>query len=188
MTLSREVRDLGVREVVPRSEFPNFRDHGMQIEPPLLRLLENLQKNFGRAFVAESGLRQMLCENVGHMAGVDSIPQALERLEHRGLVAQEWLVAGGIKPDGEPCGKGMRLIVVARNRHQRFAFAARAKHRNRRRGVTNRVDTRTVAQALGVIAQSVKEQPPQEREQEAERKRDQSLQWLREQMERGPPD
>lgn len=182
-----------MREVVPRTEFPNFRDHGMNVEAPLMRLLCSLSRRYGEAFVAESGLRQMICEDVrcpecgkthpeGHMAGVDTIPQALERLELQGLIAQEWLFAGGLKPDGEPCGRGMRLIRVATNRQMRFAFAARARSRNRREGVTRKVELRraTVEQAQKNIGSMVRDQDAHTRELEAHRKRQEDAARLRE--------
>jgi hypothetical protein len=169
--LREKVRKLRVREVVPRTEFPNFRDCGKSVEPSLLRLLENLQKNHGRAFVSEAGLRRMIAEDTKHMPGVDTVPTALERFEHRGLIAQEWLLAGGIMPDGDQCKKGTRLIVVARNRHQRFVFRARAKHRNRRHGITNRIEG-TFDEVRRKIDAALERAPdPREHEEEMARKR-----------------
>src|SRR5271166_242797 len=99
---------LRVREVVRGEAFPNFRDHGRTVDAPLLRVLASLQRQYGEAFASESGLRAMIWQDTGHMPGVDTIPTALERLERQGLLQQQWLKAGGIKPDGGVCSKGTR--------------------------------------------------------------------------------
>jgi hypothetical protein len=170
-----------VREVVPRTEFPNFRDHSRMVDGPLLNVLASLQKQYGEAFAAESGLRRMICEDTGHMPGVDTIPTALERLEAQGLLTQEWLRAGGIKPDGTPCLKGTRLVRLAVNRRERFAFRSRARERDRRDGTTRRVNRnalQTLAQARASIASAVA--PPDDRQQAADRKRTEDLRRLAE--------
>lgn len=124
----------------------------------------------------------MIHDDTGHMPGVDTITTALERLELQGLIAQEWLFAGGIKPDGEQASKGMRLIRIAANRQQRFAFAARARARNRREGVTRKVELRraTVEQARKNIGAMVRDQDADARELEAQRKRQEDAARLRE--------
>jgi hypothetical protein len=175
------VRKLRTREVVPRTEFPNFRDSGMTVDRALLRILGNLQRKYGESFAAESGLRRMIAEDTGLMPGVDTIPTALERLEAQGLLTQEWLLAGGIKPDGAECTSGTRLVRVAMNRRERFAFAARAQRRNRREGVTRRVHVRalqTFEQARASIAKAVA--PPDTQAADAERRRREGLEGLAE--------
>src|ERR1700682_3720959 len=106
----RKIAPLRVREVVSRDRFPNFRDHGKMVDRPLLDLLARLQKRYGEAWASEDGLRRMICEDVGHMPGVDTIACAPERLERQGAVRQFWLKPGGIKPDGSPCTFGTRLV------------------------------------------------------------------------------
>ena len=150
--------DLAVREVVPRTRHPNFRDHHMTVDRPLMDLVWSLTKRYGEAFASESGLRRMLCEDTGHMPGVDTVPCALERLEGMGLLAQDWLLKGGIMPDGEPCHAGTRLLIPARDRHERRAFILRAKRRNRRVGVKRLPDAvalATLGKARAQIALAV---------------------------------
>jgi DNA-binding PadR family transcriptional regulator len=154
MVTTREVRHPGVREVIPRTEWPNFRDHAMSVEGPLVRLLQNLSRRFGRAYPAESGLRKMICEDTAHMPGVGTIPVALERLERRGIIAQRWALAGTIRPDDSPTGKGARLIVVARDGYERERFRELARTRDRRRGVVN-IERKT-QEALALVQQIVK--------------------------------
>ncbi len=163
--------------MVPRTEFPNFRDHAKTVRGPLLKLLINLQRRHGETFAAESGLRQMLCEDTKHMPGVGTVPHNLRKMEDEGIIWQEWLYGGGLKPDGEPCDFGMRLIRVAFNRQQRFAFAARAKARNRRQGVTRNVELRkaTVEQARKHLASTVRDLDANERERAAQKKREEDL-------------
>jgi hypothetical protein len=126
---------------VPRDRFPNFRDHGRMVDRPLLDVLASLQKRYGEAFASEAGLRRMICEDVGHMPGVDTVPTALERLERQGVLVQQWLKPGGVKPDGSPCTFGTRLIALPKCRQQRRGMLARA---NRREGVTGRIDARAL--------------------------------------------
>jgi hypothetical protein len=191
-----DVRKLRPREIVPRTEHPNFRDSGKLVTGPLLNVLGSLQKRHGEAFASEGGLRKMICEDTGHMPGVDTVATALERLEAEGLIAQEWLMAGGIKPDGSQCGRGTRLIRLAANRRERFAFAARARSRNRREGITRRIDhhaLRTLTQARASITSQVA--PPPNPQQDFERARNEALamaaelaeQWSRERPKK-PPD
>lgn len=132
------VRKLRTRERVSTSEHPNFRDHGRTVDAPLLNVLASLQKKHGESFASEAGLRRMICEDVGHMPGIDTVPSALERLEAQGLLEQRWLKPGGILPDGSVCTHGTRLIIIPRCRRHRRGLAARA----RREGTTNRVQHR----------------------------------------------
>jgi len=157
MARGERLPDLAVREVVPRDKHPNLRDHGMTVDRALLELVWRLAKKHGEAFVAESSLRRMYCEDTGHMPGVDTVPSALERFERQGLIAQDWLLRGGILPDGQPCKHGMRLIVPAKNRHERLAFIKRATYRNRRAGVTRKVSRPALeaVDARGGIAAAV---------------------------------
>jgi hypothetical protein len=131
---------LKTREVVPRTRHPNFRDHGRMVDRPLLAVIGNLQKRHGEAFASEAGLRRMICEDTGHMPGVDTIPSALERLEATGILVQRWLKPGGLLPDGSPCTFGTRIVFLPQcRRHKRALF-----HRNRREGVTGRPDRRAL--------------------------------------------
>lgn len=154
------VPKLRTREVVARDRFPNFRDHGRMVDRPLLDVLASLQKRYGEAFASEAGLRRMICQDTGHMPGVDTIPTALERLEAQGLVAQRWLKPGGILPGGGPCTYGTRLVFLPQCRRDRRGLQARA---GRRDGVTYRGDRRklhTLEQAKRSIAQQFRAPPP----------------------------
>lgn len=192
--MKAEVRELGTREVV--RDFPNFRDHGMTVEGVLLKVLSSLTKKHGEAWASEAGLRRMICEDtrcpecgvshpVGHMPGTDTIPTALERLELEGVIAQEWLLPGGILPDGSDAKRGTRLIRLARNRREHFAFAERGRTRNRRQGVTRRVNYRALAsleQARAGLAKAV--DSPKTAQIAHDLKRQEALklaeQWMRE--------
>lgn len=192
MTTSAPVRKLRTRELVPRSEFPNFRDHGRMVDRPLLNVLASLQRRYGESFASEAGLRRMIAQDVKHMPGVDTIRRALERLEAQGILAQEWLTPGGIMPDGSPCTFGTRLVRLAINRRERFAFRARARRRNRREGVSHRIVRRELGDAHKHIAAAVSggETPP-EREAAAGRKRESDLARLAElaaEWDTGPPE
>ena len=133
----REVRKVGTREKVPQTEFPNFKTSRRTVTQGLLNVLASLQKRYGEAFASEAGLRRMLAQDCGLMAGIDTLPQALERLEARGLLVQQWLAPGGLLPDGRECKWGTRLVVLT-VRRQRLAVGAR----NRRDHVTGRSDPR----------------------------------------------
>jgi hypothetical protein len=137
------VRVLRTREVVPQSEHPNFRSAGKMVDAPLLRVIASLAKKYGQAFASEAGLRRLVCEDAGRMAGVDTIPTALERLEARGIVAQRWLRPGGQLPDGNNCTRGTRLVWLPQCRHDRRAL--RVVARNRRETVSGRVDRKALA-------------------------------------------
>jgi hypothetical protein len=184
---------LKTRQVVARTLWPNFRDHGRMVDAPLLKVLASLQKKHGEAFASEAGLRRMVCEDVGHMPGVDTIPCALERLEAQGLVTQVWLKPGGLLPDGRPCTYGTRLVTIPRCRQQRRGLRAR----HRREGVTGRPD-RAALQTLEAARASIgkKLAPPPAPDRTLERKRDDDLarlreleaQWAREREPDKPPD
>lgn len=108
----RSVRRPRTREAVPKTEHPNFRDSGRSVDAPMLRVLTNLQRKYGEAFVAEAGLRKMVCEDTGLMPGQDTIRRALERLERKGLIEQEWLHKGDVLPNGAVAFAGMHLVIV----------------------------------------------------------------------------
>jgi hypothetical protein len=168
---------LTTREVVPRSRFPNFRDHGRMVDRPLLAVLASLMKKHGEAFASEAGLRRMICEDTGHMPGVDTIPTALERLEETGVLTQRWLKPGGLLPDGRPCTYGTRLVYLPQCRPHRRALASK---RNRREGVTGRPDRRaldTLQAARASIGKAVA--PIAERDGGLDRRRDAELARLR---------
>lgn len=137
-----EVARLRTREVVGRDRFPNFRDHRKMVDGPLLRVVASLQKKYGRAFASEAGLRRMICEDTGHMPGVDTVPTALERLEREGIVWQRWLRPGGTLPDGRPCTYGTRVVFLPQCRHDRRGLRA---VRNRRETISGRVDKQALA-------------------------------------------
>ena len=119
-----------VRERIPRAIHPNFRDDAhASVTAPLLRLLQRLQRGRGEAWASESGLRQMICEDTGHMPGVGTIPAALDRMQSRGLLEQVWILAGSILPTGETAHHGTRGIHVATNRGERQAIRAKNKRR-----------------------------------------------------------
>jgi hypothetical protein len=148
-----ECREIGNREVVPRTEYPNFRDHGMTVDVALLRLCTNLQKKYPLGgFASERQHRKMLCEDTGHMPGKDTIPMALKRLAAQGLVVHMWLVKGQIGPDGAPLKYGTRIVYVPKTDRQRRSaqrfnatLPERRIYRNRQSGF----DVRTLTAKLG---------------------------------------
>lgn len=152
MAVARSVRDVSSREVVPTSEWPNFRDHGRTVDRPLLKLLSNLQRRQGRAWASEGGLRKMLCEDIGHMAGTTTIAKALARLAVQGLVVHVWLVPGQILPDGAECTHGTRLVWVPKTDRQRRAAQRFRAQRDARTPYRTRAvgfDVRRLAAKLG---------------------------------------
>lgn len=150
----RQVRRPETRQVVPRSEHPNFRDHGRMVDRPLLDLLSRLQKRHGRAYASEAGLRQMICEDTGHMPGVGTLPAASKRLGEQGLLVDVWLTRGNILPSGESCNAGVHLLWVPRTDGQKAAARAfnkehgRKPYRNRLTGH----DAHTLLARLGAAA------------------------------------
>jgi hypothetical protein len=121
--VTHKVRAIASREVVPTSEFPNFRDHGRVVGRALLRIVGNLQKRHGKSFASEGGLRRMVCEDTGHMPGVTTIAKALVRLAGEGVLVQVHQRGGHgeVLPDGESCDHGTRLVWIPRTQRQRHA-------------------------------------------------------------------
>lgn len=161
-TRTRVVARPGIRAAVPRTAWPNFRDARKTVDRPLLYLLVRLQRRYGRAYVAEAALRKMICEDTGHMPGMDTIRRALDRLAGRGLLYQEHLVKGGILPDGSTAYAGMREIRVALSHAERLRLMDRARRKEGRvRSVGMRVDHRQLIELM-TIKRSVapSDQPP----------------------------
>jgi len=151
----RAIRRPKTREAVPKNECPNFRDHGKSVDAALLRLLCNLQKKHGWAYVSEASLRKMVAEDTGHLPGQDTIRRALNRLEQKqGLLHQVWLVKGGVMPDDpeQVVNAGCRLIRVALSRSERYSFLAqarlRAKRRTGRETTTGRINHRAMFELM----------------------------------------
>lgn len=179
---------------------PNFRDHGMTVDRWLLALVGRLQARHGEAWASEAGLRFMIAQDTqretgdAHMPGLDTVRRALERLERRGLVLQTWLLPGGVLPDKSTCTHGTRLLTIPRLWRDRRVV----RTRNRREGITNRVDGRalhTLEQARAAIAAKVTP-APDARELAAARKRDEdrlrlaelAAKWERPTHEKPPPE
>lgn len=164
--MRREVRRPKVREVIPRDEVPNFRDHGKTVDRWLLDLLVRLQKKFGRAWASEAGLRFMIAQDTGHMPGVGTIPSALLRLAAQGLLVQVWLYAGQVKPDGGTCDYGTRLIRVTKTEKERSAARRFFAEHKRTEGVKNRLtghDAGMLVARLGAAARpSMPPAPPED--------------------------
>jgi hypothetical protein len=130
-----------VRE--PRRDVPNFRDHGLMVDRPLLRLVANLQRAHGYAWASEASLRAMVHQDSGHLPGVSTIPKALRRLERLGYVESRWIYRASLLPDGSTAEVGCLRLRVAVNRGERRGIAARAAKVDRRTNVSLRVQ-RTV--------------------------------------------
>jgi hypothetical protein len=148
-------RKIRTREVV-RDE-PNFRDYGMTVERDLLRILGNLQKEYGEAWASEAGLRSMILQDRAHCPGVSTLPKALVRLQEQGLVEKVRLKPGGILPSGEVCTHGTCLIYIPQGRRARRALVTRVKH-DARAGETRRIHPRmahTLEQARAQIGKAV---------------------------------
>jgi len=181
-----DVERPGTRAVVPRTLWPNFRDTGGSVDYALLRILENLQRRWGWSHVTEAGLRQMVCEDTGKMPGVGTLPAALERLSAQGLLYQEWLIKGGVLPNGEVATAGVRLVRVAASRSERRAFLGRRpkpargrrKLRAPRRVMTTglRVNHRAVFLLEGAAAKPAP--APSAPAVDFERMRGRALEWL----------
>ena len=151
---ARIVRDISSREVVPRSEWPNLRDHGRTVDAPLLRLLSNLQRGAGRSWASEGGLRRMICQDIGHMPGTTTVAKALVRLGVQGLVVPVQLYPGQILPDGRVCTHGTRLVWVPKTDKQRRASARFNAERNKRgpyRTRTSGFDSRVLTARLAAV-------------------------------------
>lgn len=145
------------REIVPRTAWPNFRDHRKSVDAALMHLLCNLQRAHGWSYASEAGLRQKICEDVGHMPGMDTVRRALDRLAELGLLHQVWLLKGGILPNGDVASAGTRLIRVAMSRAERHSFIARARNRGREKS-TGRVNHRALFELM--TAQRTVAPPP----------------------------
>ena len=159
-----KIRRPKTREKIARAECPNFRDHRMTVDAPLLKVVASLQRRYGEAFASEAGLRQMIGNDTGHMPGVGTLVDALERLQRRGILKQVWLEpANGrtgrpadVLPTGERVVFGTRLIFLAQSRGQKRAFRAHARSRaqqNKRRFLT-------LVQARAEVAQAVDSAAP----------------------------
>jgi len=150
----------------------------MMVDRYLLDVIASLQRKHGEAFASEAGLRRMICEDSGHMPGVDTVPCALERLADLGLLTQQWLKPGGLLPDGSPCTYGTRLVVIPKCRQQRRGLWSRAR---RREGITGRVDARqlaTLEQARKTIAKTLAPPPAPPTDRSIEAKRAEDLERL----------
>jgi hypothetical protein len=117
-----EVRRPGTRERVPASELPNLRDHGLTLDRDGPRILQNLQRQYGYAFITEASLREMHAQDTRHMPGVGTWCAWLDRAAARGEVHQFWLTRGGIMPDGGLCKVGVRLVRFATSEKERDRF------------------------------------------------------------------
>jgi hypothetical protein len=146
------------REIVPRTAWPNFRDHGKSVDAALLRVLCNLQRAHGWSYVTEAGLRKMICEDLGHMPGMDTVRRALDRLAWQGLLHQVWLLKGGVLPDGNVASAGVRLIRVALSRAERASFLARV--RRGREKTTGRVNHRALFDLMSAQRKLAPPTPP----------------------------
>jgi hypothetical protein len=137
------------RAKVPRSgpgSWPNLRDHRLTVDREALRILVNLQRARGWAYITDAGLRVAFCEDTGHMPGVGTMYAALERMRALGLLHVVWLLKGGLRPDGEPATAGMWLIRVALNRGERQSFFGRYKRA--REKTTGRINHRAVFELM----------------------------------------
>jgi len=144
----RTVQRPETRTAIPKTTWPNFRDHHKSVDRALLDLLCNLQRGHGWSYVAEAGLRKMICEDTGHMPGMDTVRRALDRLAMLGLLHQVWLVKGGVLPDGDVANAGVRLLRVAMSRAERHSFIARARRKDGREKTTGRVNHRALFELM----------------------------------------
>lgn len=132
-SLDRVRPKIGTREV--RKDFPNFRDHGLRVDRPLLKIVRSNQRHWGHAALSEAMIRAMVVQDTGHCPGVNTIPKALRRLELDGQLECRWVEANGRHPNGGQVNFGILRIRVAKNSADARAIAGRAKHVDRRRGV-----------------------------------------------------
>lgn len=128
------------------TSWPNFRDHSRSVDESMLRILCRLQQAHGWSYATEAGLRKMVCEDTGHMPGMDTIRRALDRLAAQGLLHQVWLLKGGLMPSGAVSTAGVRLIRVALSRAERQSFHCRA--RGKREKTTGRVQHRALFELM----------------------------------------
>jgi hypothetical protein len=153
-----------------------------------------LQRRHGVAWFAEAGARKMLCEDVGHMPGVGTIPAALARLERQGIVTRDWCTRGSVMPDGSVAAEGCVLVVVPQARIAPRVAQAMASRTRQERIVRGRIHPQRIhelRQRMGAIAPRLAN--PGDRAASLERKREEDLararelaaKWERE--DRGPP-
>lgn len=110
---------------------PNFRDHGLMVDRPLLRLVGSLAKRDGYATVSEASLRAMIHQDTGHLPGVRTVPKALKRIEADGRLEATWIHRGEVGHNDKRAEVGylqIRLVF----RYERRAVASRAPKRDRR--------------------------------------------------------
>lgn len=145
------IRRPKTREKVPTSEYPNLRDHGLSVEGPLLHLVGKLQARYGygRVVLSEAGARKMLCEDIGHMPGQDTVRKALRRLAGRGTIVQEPLTKGDVLPDGQIVQHGARRLYLPQ---------ARRLHRSAYRG--ERVSPHSFAEARALVTKRLPSAAP----------------------------
>ena len=104
----------------------NFRDEGREVGQWLLDLLTRLQKTKGQCWSSEAGLREMIFQDHGHMAGVDTIRKCLQRFHREGLLSQ-WEVPASkpgqsnVLPDGSRAVHGTRVIRVPQTTKEKSA-------------------------------------------------------------------
>jgi hypothetical protein len=144
---------LGVRQRAPAG-VPNFRDHGLMVDRPLLRLVANLQRAHGYAWTSERGLREMIHQDTGHAPGVGTLPKALLRLEELGYIEARWIYRGSTMPDGGLAQRGGLRLRFAVNRGERRSIAARFPKVDRREGVDGRV-TRAVPASFAAVRREI---------------------------------
>lgn len=142
----------GVRKRVPG--LPNFRDHGMTVTRPLLRIIGNLQRAHGYAWCSEDSLREMIYEDTGHMPGVGTVAAAIVRLEVEGYVENRWIYRGSQTPDGGTAEVGCRRLRLALDRGERRAIKARGRIVDRRADVSSRT-VRTVPATFAAMRREV---------------------------------
>jgi len=164
---------------MPRDRFPNLRDQGRTCDYHLARLVQNLQRRHGVACVTEAGLRMLFYEDTGTMPGVGTLTAALDRFAALGHCYQEWLVKGGVLPNGDVAVAGMRQIRWAVNRGERQAFLGRWR-KGRQKTYGLRVNHRAVLELFS-SKREVKRAPAADMAQsEFERRRDEQLAALEE--------
>jgi len=172
---------LRVRE--RRRDVPNFRDHGMTVDRPLLKLVANLQRAHGYAWSSEASLRAMIHQDCGHLPGVSTVPKALKRLEGLGYVESRWIYRSSMLPDGSLAQVGCLRLRVAVNRGERRAIASRASKADRRANASGRVqrsvplDLKAAVREIERGASNGSTPSSAEREREYAAKRAQSLDW-----------
>ena len=173
---------LRVRE--RRRDVPNFRDHGMTVDRPLLKLVANLQRAHGYAWASEASVRAMIHQDCGHLPGVSTIPKALKRLERLGYVESRWIYRSSMLPDGSLAQVGCLRLRVAVNRGEKRAIASRASKIDRRENASGRVQ-RAVPLDLKSAVREIERGAPDaassgtstQRQREYDAKRAQSLEW-----------